>query len=186
MRRRATLVLALAGLLLAGTGLILVGGGRGGGPAIPPAPQEAGPDAVAEFCGMGLYEHPGPKGQIFVAGRAQPYWFSSVRETFAFTRLPEEPRDVRAIYVNDMGRAASWDRPEPGTWVDATKAWYVIGSARRGGMDVKEVVPFGSEAAAGAFAAAYGGRVVRFGEMPDDYIFPGGRDAPQPGAGDSR
>jgi copper chaperone NosL len=139
----------------------------------PPAPLEITSDATGHFCGMGLNEHPGPKGQIFVANRKEPYWFASVRETVAFTKLPEEPKDILAIYVNDMGKAASWAQPEPGTWIDAKRALYVIGSKRRGGMDANEAVPFGDEIKARNFAADNGGRAVRFEEIPDDYILGG-------------
>ena len=45
------------------------------------------------------------------------------------------------MYVNDMG-VARWEAPEPGTWIDANGAWYVIGSDRMGGMGVPEAVPF--------------------------------------------
>ena len=37
---------------------------------------------------------------------------------FAFTFLPDEPKSVVALYVNDMGQA-NWDSPEAGTWIDA-------------------------------------------------------------------
>lgn len=138
-----------------------------------PAPQEVTSDSTSEFCGMGVTEHPGPKGQIFVADRKAPYWFSSVRDAIAFTRLPEEPKAITAIYVNDMGKATDWDRPEPGTWIDAKRAWFVIGSAKRGGMAAEsEAVPFGDRAKAEAFVSANGGRIVRFQEVPDDYVFP--------------
>jgi copper chaperone NosL len=138
-----------------------------------PQAQEMTPSAVAEFCGMSLREHAGPKAQIFVQDREAPYWFASVHDMFAFTMLPEEPRDIRVIYVSDMGRAHDWAHPEPGTWIDAHKAIYVIGSRRRSGMDEPEAVPFGDPDAAKGFIAANGGRMVSFREMPADYIFPG-------------
>jgi copper chaperone NosL len=145
-----------------------------------PAAQEIPPNAVAEFCGMSLREHSGPKAELFVKGRAAPYWFASVHDMFAFTLLPEEPRAIVAIYVSDMGRAHDWDHPEPGTWIDAHKAVFVIGSDRSGGMEEAEAVPFGTDAAARAFIARSGGRMVRFAAMPEDYILPGA--SPDPGA----
>lgn len=145
-----------------------------------PAAQELTSDAVAEFCGMSLQEHGGPKAQVFVKGRAAPYWFASVHDMFAFTLLPEEPRGITAIYVNDMGRVRKWERPESGTWIDAHKAVFVIGSNQRSGMDEAEAVPFGDEASAQAFIARKGGRVVRFSAMPTDYILPG--QPTEPGA----
>jgi copper chaperone NosL len=142
-------------------------------PTLPvPPPQEVSDTSIGHFCGMALGEHRGPKGQIFVTDREKPYWFSSTREVFAFTRLGEEPKAVIAIYVNDMGKATNWDHPEPGTWIDATTAWYVIGSDRTRGMRDQETIPFGEDAAAKRFVAINGGRIVRFREMPEDYIFP--------------
>ena len=139
-----------------------------------PAPQEITEGVQAEFCGMALTEHPGPKGQLFLRGQDKPLWFASVRDTFAFTMLPEMPKNIAAIYVNDMGRVRNWARPESGTWVEARNAAYVIGSRHRTGMDTDEAVPFGDPAAARQFAAENGGRVVSYQDMPHDYVFPEG------------
>lgn len=146
-----------------------------------PVAQEPPPGAVAEFCGMSIQEHPGPKAQLFVRGRTAPYWFASVHDMFAFTLMPEEPRAITAIYVNDMGRVRNWEHPDPGTWIDAHKAVFVIGSDRRGGMEEAEAVPFGDDAAAQAFIARNGGHIVRFGAMPMEYILPGGSLDPASG-----
>ena len=142
----------------------------------PPPPRAISGNSIAEFCNMALSEHSGPKGQIFVAKRAEPYWFASVRDTFAFVMLPEEPKDIIAIYVSDMGKAKSWEQPE--VWTDARKAVFVIGSHKRGGMGEDEAVPFSDEATAQAFIAANGGRMVHFDDMPKDYILPNGDVAP--------
>jgi copper chaperone NosL len=146
-----------------------------------PSAQEFGPGQVAEFCSMSLQEHSGPKAQIFVKGRALPYWFASVHDMFAFTLLPEEPRAIVAIYVNDMGHVHDWDHPEPGTWVEARKAFFVIDSRRHSGMDEAETVPFSDPAAAQVFIGQNGGRMVRFNEMPKDYILPNADSSPVDG-----
>ena len=112
---------------------------------------------------MLLSEHAGPKGQILLKSRTDPVWFTSVRDTFTFLALPEEPKDVAAVYVSDMGRAASWERPGD-AWIAAQQAVYVLGSDREGGMGGPEAVPFGDEAAARAFIAEHGGRILRFEE----------------------
>ena len=136
-----------------------------------PSPSEVLAEATGYYCGMRLAEHEGPKGQVYLASRSDPIWFSSVRDTIAFLRAPEEPRDIVAVYVNDMGRSASWQQPDRGAWVDARTAWFVIESQARGGMGAPEAVPFSEQAAAGAFRAAQGGRVVRLDGIPDDYLF---------------
>jgi copper chaperone NosL len=151
--------------------------------ATAPQPHEVTADAIGRYCGMALTEHSGPKSQIFVAGIADPIWFSSVRDAIAFTLLPEEPKDIAAIYVTDIGKAKNWDQPEPGTWVDAKKAWFVIESGRAGGMGSAELVPFAQERDARDFAAREGGRVVRFAEIPRDYVFDGDAAPAAPGSG---
>jgi copper chaperone NosL len=134
-----------------------------------PPPAELTRDAIGHYCQMIVMDHKGPKGQIFLEGEAAPVWFSSVRDTIAFTLLPDEPKTIAAIYVNDMGRA-TWDRPEPNTWIDAKTAHYVIGSSRRGGMGAPEAVPFADLAAAKRFADTYGGEIYVFDEIPPDAI----------------
>ena len=134
-----------------------------------PAPDALTRDAIGYYCNMIVADHLGPKGQVLISGRDEPLWFSSVRDTIAFTLLPEEPKNIAAIYVNDMGRA-SWDHPQADTWIDARKAWYVIGSSRVGGMGAPETVPFAAKADAESFANQHGGRTVAFADVPADYV----------------
>ncbi|MCU6620020.1 nitrous oxide reductase accessory protein NosL [Achromobacter sp. 77] len=139
--------------------------------APPPAPQAVTADAVGHYCGMMLKDHAGPKGQIFVKGRAAPVWFSSIKQVFAYTRLPEEPKGLAALYVNDMAAAGPDGAADPKAWVDAREAFYVIGSSFLGGMGAEDAMPFSDQARAIAFAQAHGGRVVRFADVPEDYVF---------------
>ena len=170
MTRRLLLALAIA--------LALAACGEEAEKAEVPPPREPTREAIGRYCGMVIVDHPGPKGQVVLAGEAEPIWFSSVRDTLAFTMLPEEPKAIAAIYVNDMGRAASWSAPGPGSWVAAREALYVVGSTARGGMGVPEVVPFSDRAAAERFAREQGGRIHTFDEVPEDAIL-GPADAEQ-------
>lgn len=138
-------------------------------PAAPP-PAEVSAQSTGHYCGMLLADHDGPKGQIHLASRGEPVWFSSVRDTVSFLRLPEEPRDIAAVYVNDMAKATHWEQPERGAWVDARAAWFVIDSRMRGGMGAPEAVPFSDKAAAEAFRDKQGGRLVRLDDIPDAYV----------------
>jgi copper chaperone NosL len=138
--------------------------------AAPPSPQEMTASAVGRYCGMNVMEHPGPKGQIILAGQKETIWFSSARDAISFTMLPEEPKDIRAIYVSDMARAPKWDKPGATNWVDARQASFVIGSRMKGGMGGDEAVPFSDKAAAEKFASENGGRVVAFADVPKDYV----------------
>ncbi|MBW7851356.1 MAG: nitrous oxide reductase accessory protein NosL [Rhodospirillales bacterium] len=156
---------------------LLAGCGEDQQAAAPPPPAALTREAVGHYCGMVVVDHPGPKAQIFVADTPEPYWFTSVRDAIAFTLLPEEPRNITAFYVTDMGKSADWDNPQ--TWMPARDAVFVIGSARRGGMGQMEVVPFSERAAAERFIERNGGRVVTQAEIPQDYVL--GED--QEGAG---
>jgi copper chaperone NosL len=141
-----------------------------------PQPHRMTADAIGHYCGMNLLEHPGPKGQIFAASLIEPVWFSSVRDTIAFTMLPDEPKDIQAIYVSDMGKAPSWDKPGADNWVEARKALFVIDSRLKGGMVGDEAVPFSNRGAAEKFAAENGGRIVTFENVPRDYVLASGED----------
>lgn len=136
----------------------------------PPPPVELTAAATGHYCGMSVLEHTGPKGQIILASRNEPVWFSSARDAISFTMLPEEPKDIRAIYVSDMARAPNWDRPGTTNWTDARKAFFVIGSRMKGGMGADEAVPFSDKGAADRFAEENGGRVMAFADVPKEYI----------------
>jgi copper chaperone NosL len=153
--------------------LALIAGCNRQEPTAAPPPHELTREANGYYCGMIVVDHPGPKAQIFLRGQDQPIWFTSVRDAMAYTRLPEESKAIAAIYVTDMGRAQSWNTPGPGIWIAARQAWYVLDSAKRGGMGAKEAVPFGDKAAALAFIKRHGGRITTFSQVPDNYILGG-------------
>ncbi len=156
--------------LLAVLVVLLTAGCDDGKNVVSADPKSLDRDAVGHYCGMIIADHPGPKGQIFVEGRIDPYWFSSVRDAIAFTLLPEEPKRITGFYVNDAASIGDWDQPDIGAWIGAQSAWYVIGSSRRGGMGAAEAVPFKEEANAGEFAAKFGGEIVTITQIPNDYI----------------
>ncbi|WP_281785475.1 nitrous oxide reductase accessory protein NosL [Uruburuella suis] len=141
--------------------------------APPPAPQAISDAAVGHYCTMNLSEHTGPKAQLFINGKPdKPVWFSTINQMFGYTKLPEEPKGIAAIYVTDMGKVADWNTPNADqAWVDAYQAYYVIESRFIGGMGAEDALPFADKAQAEAFAAKNGGKVVAFNEMPEEYIF---------------
>lgn len=159
---------------------------RQAGDPLPP-PLAVAADARGHYCGMDLAEHPGPKGQVLLKEGGSPLWMSSVRDTLAFTMLPEEPKDWRAIYVTDLGRAADPEHPDLTAWVEVRQAWFVVGGRFRGGMGAAEPAPFAEEAAARTFAAANGGSVVRLREVPESAVLwpdaPAGEAAGGTGSG---
>lgn len=135
-----------------------------------PAAVALTPEAAGHYCQMTVLEHDGPKAQIHLTGNPNPIWFTQVRDAVAFRLSPEEPKNIAAIYVNDMDRAETWAHPGKDNWIDAEQAWFVIGSTRNGGMGAPEAIPFGSEAGAARFAEGNGGSVVRLGEIPESYV----------------
>lgn len=122
--------------------------------------------------GMLLAEHPGPKAQILYAGSADPDFFCDTVEMFNVYLQPEQVRAVRALFVQDMAKA-DWDQPR-GHWIDARRAYYVIGSQRRGSMG-PTIASFAEREEAERFAGEYGGRVLSFTEVtPEMVILDGG------------
>ncbi|MDO5058942.1 MAG: nitrous oxide reductase accessory protein NosL [Neisseria sp.] len=138
-----------------------------------PTPQAITDEAVGHYCSMNLSEHTGPKAQIFLNGQPdKPVWFSTVRQMFGYTKLPEEPKGIQVIYVTDMGKVQDWNTPNAdNAWTQADQAFYVIESGFTGGMGSEDALPFAQRSDAEAFVARNGGRIVRFDEMPESYIF---------------
>jgi copper chaperone NosL len=159
--------------LLAGaaTGL-LAACGQSSTSAGPLVPVEIDRSTACALDGMLLADYPGPKAQIHYEGMAQPDFFCDTVEMFSLYLNPEQVRKVRALYVQDMGKA-SWDAPA-GHWIDARNAWYVHGSKRRGAMG-PTIAPFSSQEDAQKFVAEFGGSVVRFADVkPDMVVLDGG------------
>ena len=160
--------------LLAAATLLLAAGCAQEEEAAMPAAFSLTDDAMGRYCGMNVLEHDGPKGQIILTRIPEAIWFSSARDAVAFTMLPEEPKNIAAIYVSDMGAAPSWEQPGADNWIDARAAFYVIGSSRLGGMGAEETVPFSTQEAAQDFAALHGGEIVGFADIPVAYVLGGG------------
>lgn len=156
-------------LLVAGLALFVTGCQKEASLA-PPQAVTLNEEAVGHYCQMNVLNHEGPKAQIHLAGKPHPIWFTQVRDAIAFTRLPEETDEVTAIYVNDMGKAQTWQNPGDNNWIDARNAFYVLESSKKGGMGAPEAIPFADQDAAMAFAKLNGGKVASYGDISDDYI----------------
>lgn len=145
-----------------------------GAASLPPETMTAA--AVGRYCGMGLMEHDGPKGQVVLSRDMGAYWFSSARDTVAFSMMPDEVKDYGGLYVSDMGKAASWADPGADNWIDAKAAFYVVGADAEAAMGGAEIVPFGTREAAEAFARQKGGSVQVFAELTPDEVLGTGMD----------
>lgn len=137
---------------------------------VSPLPLTA--EAVGHFCQMGLLEHDGPKAQAHLGGLPQmPLFFSQVSDVIAYTRLPEQSHEILQVWVSDMGATnATWTAPGDTNWIKAQDAIYVVGAAVEGGMGAPEIVPFSDPAKAHTFAAAKGGEVMQFADIPDTAV----------------
>ena len=131
-------------------------------------PREPDSRATGYYCGMALTEHTGSYGQLLLRGWDEPLWFSSVRDalTYIGQDLVNE-EEIAGFWVNDMG-AGPWGRPAPATWVEASSAWYVLGSRKTAAMGGLEVVPFKERAKAEVFASEFGGRIVAYADARKD------------------
>lgn len=148
-----------------------------------PLPVPMSESAVGYFCQMNVVEHPGPKGQAHLDGQpGKPLFFSQVRDTIAFMRMPEREGRVLAVYVSDMGAAPSWEDPGINNWTLIDKASFVVGSDANGGMGTPEIVPFADPAKAEAFAAGHGGKVMALKDIPDEAVFADGVGGTAPAA----
>lgn len=139
-----------------------------------PEPLMPTTEAIGHFCNMLLSEHEGPKSQVLRKGSNEPLWFTSVRDGIAYTKLPEESKDITAVYVTAIDTLPNFNLAHPElmkeSWVSAEWAVYVIDSRLRGGMGAMEAFPFRDTTMAAQFTEIHGGRVVRFSDVPRDYV----------------
>jgi copper chaperone NosL len=157
-------------LVLSCLAAIFMGGCSEQQVAAVPEPAELTGEAIGHYCRMIVLDHAGPKAQVHLAGNPEPLWFTQIRDALAFERMPEETAEIAAIFVSDMGVAASWEKPGTDNWIDARTARYVIGSNRRGGMGAPELVPFASQEKADKFAGMHGGTVIGFSAITDEMV----------------
>ena len=61
-----------------------------------------------------------------------------------------------------------WNKPQ-GNWIDAKKAFFVVGSKMKGSMG-PTLATFARAEDAQSFAKAHGGRVLRFEEITPDMV----------------
>lgn len=128
---------------------------------------EIDPATTCDLDGMLLADFPGPKAQIHFKGESKPSFYCDTVEMFNTLLKPEQVKAIRAVLVQDMGKA-DWDQPR-GNWFDARTGFYVLGSKRKGSMG-PTIASFAQEADAKAFAAKNGGRVLRFSDVKPDMV----------------
>ncbi len=160
-------VLGLAAWAAFGSLGLLAGCGERASEAQSLAPIEIDRSTSCELDGMLLSDYPGPKAQVHYAAQEKPSLFCDTVELFSTLLAGEQVRAVRAVYVQDMGKA-EWDHPQ-GHWIDAKTAFFVLGSKRHGSMG-PTIASFAQEQDAAKFASEYGGKVLRFGDIKADMV----------------
>ncbi|MCW8883851.1 MAG: nitrous oxide reductase accessory protein NosL [Motiliproteus sp.] len=120
------------------------------------------------LCGMIITNYPGPKGQLYERGRTQTHKFCSTRDMFAYLLDPENTHNIQTAYVHDMA-VTPWDHPDDETYIDARKAWYVVGSNKKGAMG-PTLGSFATEKNAKAFTEINGGQLYTFAQLDLELI----------------
>jgi len=115
------------------------------------------------LCGMIISNYPGPKGQLYSRGINGNMKFCSTRDMFAFIVDPENQHNIQQAYVHDMA-VTPWDHPEEDTYIDAKKAFYVIGHGKKGAMG-PTLASFAKKNDAETFAQQQGGEVLSFDQI---------------------
>lgn len=127
------------------------------------APRQPTSEDRCPVCGMQVLGWPGPKGQLFVSSTEQPLFFDNTVDLMHYALHPDRQSRVLEIYVQDMSQA-DWDQPDVAPWIDARTAWFVVGHSRMGSMG-PTLASFAQRTAAEAFAAAYQGEVLGYGDI---------------------
>lgn len=127
---------------------------------------EPGPGSACAVDGMLLEDFPGPKAQIHYDG-GQPDFFCDTIEMLSSLLRPEQQRHVRAAMTQDMAQA-DWKKPV-GHWIDARKAFYVLGADMKGSMG-PTAASFAQRPDADAFAKQHGGKVYAYSELKPEMV----------------
>lgn len=120
------------------------------------------------LCGMIISNYPGPKGQLYSRGINGNMKFCSTRDMFAFIVDPENQHNIQQAFVHDMA-VTPWGNPDDEIYIDAKKAFYVIGHGKKGAMG-PTLGSFSKRSDAEAFAEVEGGRVLTFDQVTLDVL----------------
>ncbi|MEK6673768.1 MAG: nitrous oxide reductase accessory protein NosL [Nitrospirota bacterium] len=133
-----------------------------------PQPVEFTREHSCNVCGMIIVDFPGSKAQVHYKNNRYDT-FCSTLDLFLFYHQPDRPANIKAIYVNDMGKA-DMEHPK-GHWIDAETAFYVYGGDIMGPMG-EALVPFSDIKAAEEYVKKHGGRIARFDEVKPEMLKP--------------
>ena len=111
-------------------------------------------------CGMIITQFNGPKGQAYDNRQKRMKKFCSTAELMFWYLQPENKSNVSEVYVHDMAKTP-WNKPDDSHLISAKKAFFVIGSNKKGSMG-KTLASFSSRQDAINFSDSHGGEVLAF------------------------
>ena len=76
-------------------------------------------------------------------------------DMFAYALDPEHKHSIQSVFVHDMA-VNPWNEPSEETYIDGRKAWFVIGSSKKGAMG-PTLGSFKTKESAESFAEEFGG-----------------------------
>ena len=115
------------------------------------------------LCGMAINRFAGPKGQAYKQGDPYSRKFCSTRDMFAYMLDPEHHHAIQTAYVHDMA-AMPWDNLDDSFFIDAVKAWYVVGHSLKGAMG-PTLASFSNQQNAEYFASEFGGKIYPYSDI---------------------
>ena len=139
-------------------------------PSLPDAAEIEIPKPTARdkcpVCGMFVAKYPDWLAAVRFRDGSRVY-FDGAKDMFKYVHAPKKydparrPEDIQAIAVMDYYGL---------TWIDARKAWYVLGSDVYGPMG-RELIPLEREADAKEFMKDHKGiRIIRYSETTPEVI----------------
>lgn len=126
---------------------------------------EPGRISAEEECaldGMIVANYPGPKAQMVYKEDGRREFFCETKELFHVYAEPGKEAQVAALFVQNTAKT-DWEKPL-GNWIDAKKAYYVVGASIQGSMG-PTFAPFADRESAKPFIEKYGGEIKTFDEV---------------------
>lgn len=118
-------------------------------------------------CQTWVAKYPGPKAQIVLkSGIVQK--FCSVQCMLCAVQREGDRSDRKGIYVQDAGKV-DWNHPGDNEYINALDAWYVGGVSCKAGKG-KTFAASLSKAAVEKLQKEYGGKVVKYSEIKNDFL----------------
>lgn len=133
-------------------------------PALAGAPQDVPADSRCRVCGMFVARYPNWLAQV-QSSNGEVAYFDGVKDMMVFYFSPEKygarAADIETVRVKDYYTLE---------WLDATTAYYVVGSDVHGPMG-HEFIPFANKEAAQSFLQDHHGTaVITFDEITSEKV----------------